>query len=58
MSSDPLPTDVLHRRVAGTVGKLEAGTFSQPPMRPDRWCVSLVSARPFFLKVLDCPWFS
>jgi hypothetical protein len=28
MSSDPLPTDDLHRRVAGTVGKLEADTFS------------------------------
>jgi hypothetical protein len=28
MSSDPLPTDDLHRRVAGTVAKLEAGTFS------------------------------
>jgi hypothetical protein len=39
MSSDPLPTDDLHRRVAGTVGKLEAGAFSQPLMRPDRGCV-------------------
>jgi hypothetical protein len=58
MSSDPLPTDDLHRRVAGTVGKLEAGAFSQPSMRPDRGCVSLVSVRPFFLLVSDCPWFS
>jgi hypothetical protein len=58
MSSDPLPTDDLHRRVAGTVGKLEAGAFSQPPMCPNRGCVSLVSVRPSFLLVLDCPWFS
>jgi hypothetical protein len=58
MSSDPLPTNDLHRRVAGTVGKLEVGAFSQPPMRPDRGCVSLVSVRPFLLPVLDCPWFS
>ena len=28
MSSDPLPIDDLHRRVAGTVGKLEADAFS------------------------------
>jgi hypothetical protein len=41
MSSDPLPADDLHRRVAGTVAKLEAGTFSQPLMRPDRGCVCL-----------------
>jgi hypothetical protein len=58
MSSDPLPTDDLHRRVAGMVGKLEAGAFSQPSMRPDRGCVSLVSVRSFFLLVSDCPWFS
>jgi hypothetical protein len=58
MSSDPLPTDDLHRRVAGTVGKLEAGAFSQPSMRPDRGCVSLVSIRSFFLLASDCPRFS
>jgi hypothetical protein len=58
MSSDPLPTDDLHRRVAGTVGKLEVGAFSQPSMRPDRGCVSLVSIRSFFLLVSDCPRFS
>jgi hypothetical protein len=57
MSSDPLPTDDLHRRVASTVGKLEAGAFSQPSMRPDRGCVSLVSIRSFLL-VSDCPRFS
>jgi hypothetical protein len=55
MSSDPLPVDDLHRRVAGTVGKLETDAFSQLSMRPDRGCVSLVSVRSFFLLVLDCP---
>jgi hypothetical protein len=58
MSSDPLPADDLHRRVAGTVGKLDAGAFSQLSTRPDRGCVSLVSVRSFFLLVSDCPWFS
>jgi hypothetical protein len=58
MSSDPLPTDDLHRRVADTVAKLEADTFSQPLMRPDRGCVSLVSIRSFFLLASDCPRFS
>jgi hypothetical protein len=58
MSSDPLPIDDLHRRVAGTVAKLEAGTFSQPLMRPDRGCVSLVSIRSFFHLASDCPRFS
>jgi hypothetical protein len=58
MSSDPLPTDDLHRRVAGTVGKLEAGAFSQPSMRPDRGCVSLVSIHSFFVLASDCPQFS
>jgi hypothetical protein len=58
MSSDPLPTDDLHRRVAGTVGKLEVDAFSHPSMRPDRGCVSLVSIRSFFLLASDCPRFS
>jgi hypothetical protein len=58
MSSDPLPADDLHRRVAGMVGKLDAGAFSQLSMRPDRGCVSLVSVRSFFLLVSDCPCFS
>jgi hypothetical protein len=58
MSSVPLPADDLHRRVAGTVGKLDAGALTQLSMRPDRGCVSLVSVRSFFLLVLDCPWFS
>jgi hypothetical protein len=58
MSSDPLPVDDLHRRVAGTLGKPDVGTLSQLLMRPDRGCVSLVSVRSFFLLVSDCPWFS
>jgi hypothetical protein len=58
MSSDPLPVDDLHRRVAGMVGKLDTGACSQPSMRPDHGCVSLMSVRSFFLLVSDCPWFS
>ncbi len=58
MSSDPLPVDDLHRRVAVTLGKPDAGALSQPLMRPDRGCVSLVSVRSFFLLASDCPWFS
>jgi hypothetical protein len=58
MSSVPLPADDLHRPVAGTVGRLDAGTLTQLSMCPDRGCVSLVSVRSFFLLVLDCPWFS
>jgi hypothetical protein len=58
MSLDPLPVDDLHRRVAVTLGKPDAGALSQPLMRPDRGCVSLVSVRSFFLLASDCPWFS
>jgi hypothetical protein len=58
MSSDPLPIEDLHRRVTGTLGKPDAGVLSQPSMRPDHGCVSLVSVRSFFLLVSDCPWFS
>jgi hypothetical protein len=55
MSSDPLPVDDLHRRVASTVGKPDAGALSQLLMRPDRGCVCLVSVRSLFLLVSDCP---
>jgi hypothetical protein len=58
MSSDPLPIDDLHRRVAVTLGKPDTGALSQPLMRPDRGCVSLVSVRSFFLLASDCTWFS
>jgi hypothetical protein len=36
MSSTSLSADDLLRRVAGTVGRLDAGALSQPPMRTDR----------------------
>jgi hypothetical protein len=58
MSSDPLPVDDLHRRVAVTLGKPDAGALSHPLMCPGRRCVSLVSVRSFFLLASDCPWFS
>jgi hypothetical protein len=58
MSSVPLPADDLHRRVAGTVGKLDVNALTKLSMRPDRGCVSLVSVRSFFFLVSDCPWFS
>jgi hypothetical protein len=35
MSLVPLSTDDLRRRVAGTVGRLEAGALTQPLMRPE-----------------------
>jgi hypothetical protein len=54
----PLPIDDLHRRVAGTVGRLDADALTQLPMRPEHGCMSLVSVHSFFLLVLDCPWFS
>jgi hypothetical protein len=56
MSSDPLPIDVLHERVAVALGKPDASAFSQPLMRPDHGCVTLVSVRSFFLLASDCPW--
>jgi hypothetical protein len=56
MSSVPLPADDLHRRVAGTVGRLDVGALTQLPMRPEHGCMSLVSVRSFFLLVSDGPW--
>jgi hypothetical protein len=58
MSPDPLPVDDLHGRVAIALGKPDAGALSQPLMRPNRGCVSLVSVRSFFLLASDCPWSS
>jgi hypothetical protein len=58
MSSDPLPVNNLHRRVAVTMGKPDVGALSQSLMRPDHGCVSLVSVRSFFFLASDCPWFS
>jgi hypothetical protein len=57
MSLAPLSADDLHRRVAGTIGKLDAGALTEPVMHPECGCMSLVSVRSFFL-VSDCPWFS
>jgi hypothetical protein len=54
----PLPADDLHRRVASTVGRLDAGALTQLSMCSDRGCVSLVSVCSFFLLVSDCHWFS
>jgi hypothetical protein len=45
MSSTSLSADDLLRRVAGTVGRLDASALSQPPMRPNRGYVSLVSVQ-------------
>jgi hypothetical protein len=45
MSSTSISVDDLLRRVAGTVGRLDAGALSQPPMRPDRGYVSMLSVR-------------
>jgi hypothetical protein len=48
MSSTSLSADNLLKRVASTVGRLDAGALSQPAMRPDRGYVSLVSVRSSF----------
>jgi Ser/Thr protein kinase RdoA (MazF antagonist) len=55
MSSVPLSADDLRRRVAGTVGRLDTGALTQPLMRPERGCVSLVSVRSFSYLVSGCP---
>jgi hypothetical protein len=56
MSSDPLPIDVLHGRVPVALGKPDASAFSQPLMRPDHGCVTLLSVRSFLLLASGCPW--
>jgi hypothetical protein len=48
MSSTSLSADDLLKRVAGMVGRLDAGALSQPVMRPDRGYVSLVSVQSSF----------
>jgi hypothetical protein len=58
MSSILLSADDLHRRVAGTVGRLEICALTEPLMHPERGCMSLVSVHSFFFLVSDCPWFS
>jgi hypothetical protein len=54
MSSASLSADDLHRRVAGTVGRLDAGALTQPVMRPERGYVSLVSVRSFSCFAPSC----
>jgi hypothetical protein len=54
MSSASLSIDDLRRRVAGTVGRLDAGALTQPMMRPERGYVSLVSVRPFSYSAPSC----
>jgi hypothetical protein len=57
MSSDPLPFDVLHGRVAVALGKPDPSAFSQALMRPDQGCVTLVSVRSFLPLASGCSWF-
>jgi hypothetical protein len=57
MSSDPLPFDVLHGQVAVALGKPDLSAFSQPLMRPNQGCVTLVSVRSFLPLASGCPWF-
>jgi hypothetical protein len=46
MSSASLSADDLRRRVAGTVGRLDASALTQPVMRPEHGYVSLVVSTP------------
>jgi hypothetical protein len=54
MSSASFSADDLRRRVAGTVGRLDAGALTQPMMRPERGYVSLVSVCSFSSFALGC----
>jgi hypothetical protein len=47
MSSASLSSDDLRWRVAGTIGRLDAGALTQPVMCPGHGYVSLVSVRSF-----------
>jgi hypothetical protein len=49
-----LSADDLRRRVAGTVGRLDAGALTQPVMHPERGYVSLVSVRFFSCFAPSC----
>jgi Ser/Thr protein kinase RdoA (MazF antagonist) len=55
MSSVSLSADDLRRWVAGMVGRLDAGALTQPLMRLERGCVSLVSVRSFSFLGSGCP---
>ena len=54
MSLAPLSADDLRRRVAGTVGRLDADALTQPVMHPERGYVSLVSVRSFSYLAPGC----
>jgi hypothetical protein len=54
MSSAPLSADDLRRRIAGMVGRLDAGALTQPVMHPEHGYVSLVSVRSFSYSALSC----
>jgi hypothetical protein len=54
MSSISLSTDDLRRRVASTVGRVDASALTQPVMRPKRGYVSLVSVRSFSYFAPSC----
>jgi hypothetical protein len=54
MSSASLPDDDLRKRVAGTIGRLDAGTLTQPAMCPDQGYVSLVSIQSFSCIAPSC----
>jgi hypothetical protein len=54
MSSASLSADDLRRRVAGTVGRLDAGALTQPMMRLERVYVSMVSVRSFSYFAPSC----
>jgi hypothetical protein len=53
-SSATLSADDLRRRVAGMVGRLDAGALTQPVMRPEHGYVSLVSVRSFSYLAQSC----
>jgi hypothetical protein len=53
-SSTSLSVDDIRRRVAGTVGRLEAGALAQPVMCPECGYVSLLSVRSFSYLVPGC----
>jgi hypothetical protein len=53
-SSASLSVDDLRRRVAGTVGRLDAGALTLPVLRPEHGYVSLVSVRSFSYLVPGC----
>ena len=54
MSSASLSAADLRRWVAGTVGRLDVGAFTQPVMHPKRGYVSLVSVRSFSCFAPSC----